>query len=81
MFVKRGSRLSISDTRCELGLLQGKWKLTRRVDEREVHRRGDNWVGKSSEEIFNHIANSIDVGVIVNGCASCRTKSQQKYCS
>ena len=54
---------------------KGKLKLTSRVDEREVHRGGNNRIGESSEEIFDHVANSIDIGAIVDGCASCNPKS------
>ena len=50
-------------------------KLTGRVDEREVHRGGNNGFGKSSEERFDHVADCIDIRGAINACMSCDQES------
>jgi hypothetical protein len=48
---------------------QTKLDLTGGVDEREIHREGNDGFGESPEEILDYVANGIDVGVIIDGCA------------
>jgi hypothetical protein len=81
MFAKRGSRLSISGKRREMVASQTKPKLTGGVDECEIHRGGNDGFGESSEEILDHVANSIDIGAAIDWCAPYHSKDQQRHCS
>ena len=81
MFAKRGSRLSISGKRHEMVTSPNKPKLTGGVDEREILRGGNYGFGESSEKILDHVANGIDIGGAIDGCAPYHSEDQQSHCS
>ena len=54
------------------------WELTGRVDEREVHREGNNGFREGSEERFDHVADSINIRAAVNWRVPCHPKNQHK---